>query len=323
MRSLRREGILSLKEGGKGIYMASPHSKRLGADLLLLLTATGWGFAFIAQKSGTAGLSPLSFVGIRFAISALIMVPFVFGERRAVSKAAKAFKDILPEIGALSFFFFVGSYLQQKGISTTSVTNSGFLTALYVIFVPILGLIFFHQRHNIAVWIGGALAIAGTYFLNGASFTTFDIGDGLIILCAVCFAFQILLLGKVVQATERPFTVCFVQSAASAAAGIVLSAIFQKSSFDGLFDNLMPLVYVGVVSGAGFAMQAYAQQRTASADAAIIMSAESVFAAIGGVAILHERFGVMTFLGCVFILGAILVVELYEPASLWLRKRRD
>jgi drug/metabolite transporter (DMT)-like permease len=288
---------------------------RLEADLLLLLTAAIWGLAFVAQKSGMAGLGPFGFVGLRFLLSTIVVLPLAAGEwkKRAVLPAMTV-KD-WGLMGLLSLTFFAACYLQQAGMVSASVTNAGFLTALYVVFVPLIGRIVFRHRQSIIVWPACAIAIAGVWLLNGGRLDHLSPGDLLVIGCAAAFGLQINLMGIVVRQSARPFTICVAQNAVTAIAALGLCAVNEHITLSGIHAGLIPLLYAGIISGGlGFALQAFAQQHTPSADAAIIMSGEALFAALAGAILLHERLGPINWLGCGLIFLSLLLVELYPYA---------
>ncbi|MBW8733396.1 MAG: DMT family transporter, partial [Asticcacaulis sp.] len=197
-----------------------------------------------------------------------------------------------------------------------SVTNAGFLTALYVVFVPVIGLIVFRHRQSIIVWPACAIAIAGVWLLNGGRLNHLSMGDALVIGCAAAFGLQINLMGIVVRQSARPFTICVAQNAVTTIAALALAAMTERVTLAGIQSSLVPLLYAGIISGGlGFALQAFAQQHTPSADAAIIMSCEALFAALSGVVLLHERLSAISWLGCGLIFAALLLVELYPYAA--------
>ena len=285
---------------------------RLQADGLLLLTAAIWGLAFVAQKSGMVGLGPLGFIGIRSALSALVVLPLFMAEQRnSATKPPVTRRDGLL-MCATAVMFFGGVWCQQAGMVTARVTNAGFLTALYVVCTPVIGLILFRHRQSFIVWPACLVAIAGVYLLNGGSLAQFAPGDWLILLCALFFGIQINLVGSLVQRLQRPVTLCLMQSLLCTVIGLGLGGVTEGISWHAVTTNLVPLLYAGVISGGvGFTLQAFAQQHTPSADAAIIMSAEALFAAVGGAFLLHEHLGVVSWIGCGMIFTAILAVELY------------
>ncbi len=289
---------------------------RLQADGLLLLTAAIWGLAFVAQKSGMHGLSPLGFIGIRSAFSAMVVLPMFIAERRAdAAKPPMRRLDWLL-MCATALAFFGGVWCQQSGMVSASVTNAGFLTALYVVCTPVIGLLLLRHRPSVIIWPACLLAMAGVYLLNGASLSRFAPGDWLILLCAVFFGVQINLMGLLMRRIQRPVTICMMQSLLCCVVGLSVAGTSGGLSWHAFVTNLAPLLYAGVVSGGiGFTLQACAQQHTPSADAAIIMSGEALFAALGGAVLLHERLGMISWFGCGLILVAILAVEILPLLS--------
>jgi len=281
---------------------------RLQADLLLLFTAAIWGLAFVAQKSAMGSLGPLSFMGVRSALSVLVVLPLLAGERRAQTVRMTAGDWGLMAANALAFVG--GVAFQQIGMVTASVTNAGFLTALYVVCTPLMGLVLFRHRQSFIVWPACLLAILGVWLLNGASLTRFSPGDELELLCAACFGLQINLVGMVMRRVPRPVLICLLQSGACAVVGLVLGLTVEHMTWAAISANLIALLYSGIISGGlGFLFQAVAQRHTPSSDAAIIMSGEALFAAIGGFLLLHERLSAISWIGCALIFAAILLVE--------------
>ncbi len=285
---------------------------RLIADLLLLFTAAIWGLAFVAQKQGLQTIGPFTFVGLRFALSALVVLPLAWHERSAKTpNPPMTGRDRLGIIGLVAAFF-IAVALQQVGMKTASVTNAGFLTALYVVFVPIVGLIVFRHAQSIIVWPACLIALAGVWLLNGGTFSHLAVGDWLMIGCAAATAVQINLMGILVRRTQRPFTLCLWQNIVSAVGGCAIALCVEPISLPGIAAGLWPLLYAGLVSGGiGFAVQAYAQGHTPASDAAIIMSCEALFAAVGGVLLLNEHLNWVSWSGCGLIFAALLLVELY------------
>ncbi len=282
---------------------------RFQADALLLLAATIWGFAFVAQKWGMAGLGPMGFVATRFALSALVVLPLALREHKTAAKVTAA--DGI-RIAAMLVAFFVAIATQQWGMTTASVTNAGFLTALYVVFTPLVGLMVFRHRPSIIIWPACLVSLLGVYLLNGGSFTHFSSGDLWVIVCAAATAVQINLMGMVVRTTGRPFGLCLLQNIVASLGGLAIALTSEKITLTGIEASLWPMLYAGLLSGGvGFAIQAFAQQHTAASDAAVIMSSEALFAALAGAWLLHERLGVINWLGCGLIFAALLLVELY------------
>ncbi len=280
---------------------------RLRADLLLLVATLIWGTTFIAQKTGMEGLGPFGFAGFRFALSFIVILPFALRERK--KPVASAPLNPLWFL-ALSAAFTAGVILQQIGILYTSVTNAGFLTGLYVVAVPFIGWLFFRQRPSVFILPACALAVLGTFFLNGASLTRLGYGDAMVMLCALGFAVQMVITGYIVQRTSRPFMLSALQYGACAAVGLALMAAFETITVATLLENAPQLLYAGLLSGGvAFTLQAIAQQYTPASDAAVIMAGEALWAALAAIVILGESLPWKGALGCALILAALLLVE--------------
>lgn len=291
---------------------------RLQADCLLLLTALIWGTAFIAQKTGMEGLGPYGFVGVRFLLSFLVVLPLAFLEHK---KARPAAGELHPFWVLLLCAVFVGGViLQQIGIKYTSVTNAGFLTGLYVVGVPFVGWLLFRRRPAWTVLPACLLAVTGTWLLNGAALTRIGYGDLMILLCALSFAVQVVVIGYIVQKTARPLYYSLLQYGGCAVVGLILACVFEGITGDVVLQNAPQLLYAGVVSGGiAYTLQAVAQQHTPAADAAVILAGEAFFAAFAGMILLGDRLNVTGWIGCGLIFAAILLVEI--GALLLIRRR--
>lgn len=288
------------------------------ASLLLLICTMFWGFAFIAQKSAMDSMGPLTFAGVRFLIGGLLILPLALHElrRKAITLTRTHWFFIL----AMSTVFFLGSWLQQAGLATTTATNGGFLTGLYVFFVPLLGYLLFRTRPHPIVFAGVPLALVGIYYLNGGGLGSFNSGDWLIVGSATFWAMHVILLGHVARMTGLPI---FVSAISFLVAGIAASAIAlgtETPTIEAISAGWLEIAYAAVLSTAvGFTLQAIGQQHVPPANAAIILSAESLFAALGGAIILGERLPPIGYAGAALIFAAILLVEAIPP--LWARRK--
>jgi drug/metabolite transporter (DMT)-like permease len=288
---------------------------RLRADILLLLTALVWGAAFVGQSTAMDHLGPFSFTGVRFLLATLVVLPFALAE----SKLGPAIKQhhLWPMV-AVGAVFFLASILQQVGLLATTVTNAGFLTALYVVLVPAVAFLALRQKLPLVIWPAAFLSLTGTWFLGGG-ISGLNWGDGIMVVSAFFWALQVILIGAVATRSNRPVTLATIQFAVAAALGLLLGFALESTSFDSLLAAWRELLFTGLISGGlGFTLQAIAQRHTPASDAAIIMSSEALFAALFGALLLGERLDSWGIIGCALIFSAVLLVQLLP---LWRNSR--
>ena len=281
---------------------------RFNATLLLILATAIWGFAFIAQKSAMDNVEPLTFIGARYLLGGLIIAPLAWLEykKRNIAISKKEWAIIL----FLTINFFIGSWLQQWGLVSTSVTNGGFLTGLYVFFVPLILLVVFRTKPHKIVWLCVPLAMFGLFLLTGGSLDKINFGDWLIILSAAFWAMHVLGLGYAARLSKMPIVVSCLPFLF---AGLISSAgafIFESPNIEGISATWLEIAYTGILSTAvAFTLQAVGQMHVPPANAAIILSGESLFAAIGGAIFMGDRLIPIGYVGAFLILFSIVLVE--------------
>lgn len=281
---------------------------RRSANLLLLLAGAVWGMGFIAQTTAMDDIAPYTFVGARFVIASLVLIPFAVWETKRSEIA-------LPRIAyfqfiMIGFVLFLAMGLQQVGLLTTTVTNSGVLTGLYVIFVPILALLLYRMIPHFIVWPSVILTFAGIYLLSGGALTSLTYGDVLTIGCAACNALQMVFIARYAIKYNRPMTFSFLQFLSIAVFGCLVAVATEQISFAPLMNALPEILYAGVFSSAlAFTIQAVAQRYTTAPQAAIFMSTEVLFAALFGAIFLGERIAVIGYLGGLLIFIAMILTE--------------
>lgn len=285
---------------------------RLRANLLLLLTAVIWGFAFVAQRSGMEHVGPFTFNAIRFLIGALALIPLMTSlDRRREARVVVPLRDRSLLIGGLlaGFVIFAAATLQQVGIVYTTAGKAGFITSLYVVLVPVLGLALGH-RPPAAVWVGATLAAIGLYFLTIQEGLTIAWGDLLVLIGAFLWAGHVLLIGHLSPGTD-PVKLAFLQFMACAALSAVAAALSETVTADAVRAALVPILYAGIMSvGVGYTLQVVAQGYTRPADTAIILSLEAVFAVVGGWILLGEELSLRALFGCGLMLAGILISQI-------------
>jgi drug/metabolite transporter (DMT)-like permease len=282
---------------------------RLAADGLLLLTAAIWGTAFVAQKAANATMGPITFVGARFLLSALLVLPLaVWESRRAPQPLARR---ELRLAGSIGICLFLGSVLQQTALVTTTATNGGFLTALYVVLVPFTTWLLTGERVRKAVGIACLVSIAGAWLLSARNgLQGIVLGDALLLLSDIPWAVGISLVAVFLGRAPRPFFLACAQYAVTAALGLAAGLALEPVAWDGVAAALPALLYAGLISGGiAFTLQVVAQRHTPAPEAALIMSLESVAAAVAGGLALGERLSAGALAGCGLILLGVAIAE--------------
>lgn len=276
---------------------------RWAGDALVLLAAVIWGVAFYFQKTAMDHIGPLLFLGLRAAIAALVLASFAAREQG--DKAS-----VVPIALLGGAVFFIAASVQQIGIVEATVTNTGFLTALYVVVTPFIAWLAQRKPQPSAIWAGAGLAFAGTWLLSGGSFAGFSRGDWLITLSSVFWSVFIVVTGASGK-YGAPMTYTCVQFAVVAVLGLTSAAVFEPISLPAITAAILPLAFVGVLASAFvYAVLAVAMRRVPPARAAILLSTETIFAALAGAIMLGERLPLISWSGAALLLIAVLVVQL-------------
>lgn len=295
----------------------------------MVLTAAIWGVAFVAQSEGGDVVGPFSFNCVRFIIGAAVLVPVIgildragLSVRRPQSKQDKVKTFCYGALAGAALFLAANA--QQFAISMgAEVSKAGFLTALYIIMVPILGF-FFKKKCGWNIWVGVLVSIVGLYFLcltDGAGFKVMDL---LLLACAFLFSIQILMIDRFAPLTDPvrlssvQFLVCGLLSAIPA----LIFDVPRSGSFAALMDSFsgwdawIPILYAGVLSsGVAYTLQVVAQPGLNPTVASLIMSFEAVFATLSGWLILHQTLSVREIMGCVLMFAAIVIAQLPLPKN--------
>ncbi len=285
---------------------------RLQANFVLLLTAMIWGSGFVVQQVGTGELGTISFTGIRFLLGAVVVFPLAFRQYRFCFRCQRLpdFKGWLKMILVGLILFTAGTF-QQYGIFHTSITNSGFLTSLYVPLVPLFGLVLFRKRVHISIWPASLSCLLGIWLLSGAQQLVIAKGDIWIIMSSVFWALHVVFVGLVARHTGMPLVVAVVQFCVCGLVGVVTGIFLEDVEVSQFIAAWKGILYSGILSvGIGFTLQVVGQRYTAAADAAILLSSESVFASLAGMIFLGERLSLAQFCGAAVIFISILVIEL-------------
>jgi drug/metabolite transporter (DMT)-like permease len=288
-------------------------SSKIKSDLILLLAAIIWGFAFVAQRVGMDYVGPFTFNGIRFTLGVLVIIPFlVIRKKSSIPKKLSANDRNVLIIGSLitGLLLFGGASLQQVGLQTTTAGKAGFLTGLYVVFVPLIG-IFFHHKSGIFVWLGVILSGVGLYFLSITSNFSVDHGDLLVLACALVYSCHVLMISWLSPKMDSYKLAAF-QFAVCGILSLVFAFFTETIKIHTILEAWLPIAYGGVLSvGGAYTLQVIAQKKAHPAHASIILSLEAVFAALGGWLILNEHLTNRSLFGCFLMLVGMIVVQVY------------
>ena len=276
---------------------------------MLVAIAAIWGLAFVFQKTAMDHVGPYTFLALRAVIAALILAPIALlyenGNRPQRPNAAFWLIAI-----AGGFTFFAGGILQQIGLVTATVTNTGFLTGLYVVITPLLMWLVLSRPPGIIIWIAVALAFAGTWMLGGGTVGGFSWGDWLVVFSSFFWASHMLVIEHSGR-HARPIAFTAIQFAVVALVSGIGALLLEAPSIDMLLAAAPEIAYVGVLSSAlTFTLLAVAMRHTNAAEATIIVSTETVFAALAGILLLSERLEWIGWLGAAMMFSASVLVQL-------------
>ncbi len=289
---------------------------QLKANILLLLTAAIWGLAFVAQKVGAEHVGAFTYNGIRFALGSISLIPlilFLNKKKRENEETQNNDRDSLKftvKAGIIAgCALFIATSLQQMGVMGTTAGKAGFITGLYMVIVPILGL-FLKQKVNKSTWIGIVIAIIGLYLLSINEDFSISNGDLLVLIGSVGWAVHILLIDNFTKKID-PLKLSSVQFATCSILSLVMAIIFEDINMVGISGAMVSILYGGLLSvGVAYTLQVVAQKNAKPSHAAILLSMESVFGALGGAMFLGERIGARGLVGCILIFIAIIISQL-------------
>jgi drug/metabolite transporter (DMT)-like permease len=282
------------------------------SDLILLLTAVIWGLAFVAQRLGMDYVGPFTYNGVRFALGSLTLVPLLLtGRRRSASPALPMTgRKFIIGGGALGAVLFIAASLQQVALLYTTAGKAGFITGLYVVIVPILGL-FWRQRPSAGTWAGAGLAAAGLYLLSVTETFRMEYGDLLVLASALFWSVQVLMVAWLSPRT-RPVELAFCQFSVCSLLSVATAVLLETVAWASIYAASVPILYGGVLSvGVAYTLQVVAQRSAHPAHASILMSLEAVFAALGGWMLLGETLSLRGVIGCGLMLGGMLTSQLW------------
>lgn len=278
--------------------------------ILLFLTAIIWGFAFVAQKVGAQFVGAFTFNGVRFLLGTLSLFPVIMlFEKEKVSK--EKFRKTLKAGLIGGVVLFLASTFQQYGVEiTNSAGKSGFITGLYTVFVPIAAFLFMKKKTNVLTWVGAVFAVGGLYLLCMTGDEKVGIGDLVLLVGTVFWTVHILVIDRFV-AEISPLRFAQIQFAVCAVLSIICALILEDISFVAIKSAILPILYGGLMSvGVAYTCQILGQKDADPTFSAIVLSTESVFAAIGGVLLQNETMTVSAYIGCGLIFVGIVLSQL-------------
>lgn len=286
-------------------------TKTLKSDSLLLLAAFFWGTTFVAQRRGMEYIGPMTYNTVRFAVGALTVLPIALTARRSErTKHAENPRRFLLWGGALAgLALFGGAAMQQMGLVYTPAGKAGFITSLYVVLVPIAGL-FLGHRCGLSAWVAAALAVTGLYLLSAAESLALGRGDLLVLIGAFFWTLHVLTIDYLAK-RANPLHIACLQFAICSLLSLPAALAFERVALSSILQASGPILYAGIFSaGVAFTLQVVCQRTSPPSHAAILMSLETVFAALSGYLILHERFTPRDLVGCALMFAALMVVQL-------------
>ncbi len=300
-------------------------TKQAKSNLLLVLAALIWGTAFAAQKAGLDYMGPYTFNCLRFLIGACVLVPVIFAMRRTSKIPEDDVSEDKPKkytfIGGCcsGIVLFFATTLQQVALLYTDAGKAGFVTALYIVLVPILS-IFVGKKVTPITFLCVAIAAVGLYLLcapaSGLNITDFNIGDLLLIVSAFLFATHILVIDYFSARSDGVILSC-TQFSACGLIGLIPMFLLETPELHGILAGYIPLLFVGVLSCAvAYTLQIIAQKHTEPTTASLIMSTEAVFAVLAGILLLNEILSIRELIGCIVMFAAITLAQIPDPTSI-------
>ncbi|URZ02712.1 DMT family transporter [Clostridium felsineum] len=285
-------------------------SKTIKSNIILLITALIWGLAFTAQSVGMKYVGPFTFNGIRFILGAISILPVLYFLKDENTEKDNKYAKMAMIGGVIcGIVNFAGTTFQQIGLIHTTVGKAGFITGLYIVIVPILG-VFLKQKLGINSWIGALFALIGLYFLCNTNGFSIGYGEIMEILGAFCFAVQILVVDYFSKRASS-YKLAFFQYISCGVISMIIALFTENITIHSLYGAAVPILYGGLGSvGIAYTLQIIGQRDAKPSHAAIIMSMESVFGAIGGAIILGESMGVKNLIGCMLMLLGMLVAQI-------------
>ena len=302
--------------------------KQIRGSIMLLIAALIWGSAFVAQSEGMEYVEPFTFASVRFFIGSIVLLPVISFMKKKETGNGNLLEEYDKSTGIKGLVakhkllvtgsVFCGIALtfatnfQQWGIKyVSSVGKAGFITTLYIVLVPVFSL-FIGKKVRPLIWVALAFAVSGLYFLCVTSKLTFEILDILLIMCAVFFALQIMIIDHYVDRVN-PVALSSLQFFIVGVISAICMFIFEKPSISAIMSAMGPILYAGVLSsGVAFTLQVIAQKDLDPTLASMIMSLESVVSVLSGFVLLNQKLSVREVIGCILMFVGVILAQLPE-----------
>ncbi len=286
-------------------------NRKLLGNILLLITTAIWGTAFAFQRMGMDSIEPATFSAVRMLLASVAVTPLVFlGKQKEITDKRAYRKNTI--VGGILCGLCLGTatIFQQVGIVQTTAGKAGFITAMYMLLVPVINLILFRKKSPVVVWIAVLIGILGMYLLCINEEFSLSRGDALVSVCALVFSFHIICTDHFVQ-NANPIGMSVIQLYVTALLSAAVAAFTESPSINDVKAAIIPILYCGLGSGAiGYTLQIVAQKFTEPAVASLLMSLEAVFAVLGGTLILGEKMTGREAIGCLVMFIAVILAQI-------------
>ncbi len=285
--------------------------KKTASSLILLLTSAIWGFAFVSQSQAGDAIGALCYNGLRMLLGFIVLLPLLV---KNLKENKADLKPLLCDGLIAGILLFAASFFQQKGIETTSAGKAGFITSLYILFVPIISL-FFGKKNTVKTWVFIFTGLFGAFLLSYDGSNGISSGDILVFISAVLFSFHVLFIDKAGK-KHNSVSLSAVQFFFAGLIAFILSLIFEDNSIESIKSVTIPILYGGIGScGIAYTLQIVGQKNTEPTKATLILSLESVFSAVGGALILGEVMSVREMAGCAILFISVLGAQIPDKSS--------
>lgn len=291
-------------------------SKNLKGSIMLLITSFIWGTAFVAQSDGMNYVEPFTYNAMRTLLGGFVLIPIILifkavGKRTGAPPLKYSLKNTVKGGICCGVVLFIASSFQQFGIAYTTTGKAGFITALYIVLVPLLLGMILKKAVPLKMWLFVLIAVVGFWFLCINEDFRISKGDFLVLCCALFFAVHIIVVDHFIEQNTDGMLMSCIQFFTAAVFMLIGMFVFESPNIDSIIDAKIPVLYAGIMSsGVAYTMQILGQRYTAPTIATLLMSLESVFAALSGWLILHEKLSPKELCGCGLVFTAVILAQL-------------